>query len=103
MLVMEVLAVRFAPGGNTGASPGYGGRGKVAPTRTKYTAGCLMIPARFMCGGGRRTETVAAFRVACVSSLYRVSYDGSPTIESNCLNVKANLRLLADGALIIVD
>ena len=69
MLVMEVLCATLDPGGKTGASPGYGGRGKAVPTRTAYTAGCSMIPARFVCGGGIRMATVAAFLVACVSSL----------------------------------
>ena len=65
MLVMEVLCATLDPGGKTGASPGYGGRGKAVPTRTTYTAGCSMIQARFVCGGGSRM----AFLVACVSSL----------------------------------
>ena len=53
-----------APTGKFAASPIYGGRGKGAPTRNMYTVGCLTIPDRFVCVGGRRITTVAALRVA---------------------------------------
>ena len=54
-----------------------------------------------MCGGVRRTVTVAAFRVACVSSLYRVSYVDSPTMLSKAWKVNADLIASADGCVIL--
>ena len=53
-----------APTGKCTALPGYGGRGKGAPTHNVYTMGCSTIPDSFVGGGGRRVTTVAALRVA---------------------------------------
>ena len=52
------------PTGKLAASPGYGGGGKGDLTRNMYTAGCLTMPDRFVCGGERRITTVAALLVA---------------------------------------
>ena len=88
--------------GNIGASPGNIGLGKGAPTHRTYIVGCLTRPEQFVCGGGRRIATVAALRVACTSNLYRVSYDGSPSIFVKVEKVNAALMSSADGIFIVI-
>ena len=101
-LRMFVPCMTVAPMGYFGLSPGYVGRGNGAPTLSAYTAGCSTIPAQLMCGGLSRIETVAAFRVACVSSLYNDVYVGSPMILSKVWNVNDALMSSAEGVFNVI-
>ena len=87
---------------NIAVSPVYRWQGNGPPVLIIYTVGCSTKPAQLVWGGCRWIDTVFAFIVALVSSLYKVAYVGSPTILLNVDYVNAALILLAETPFVFV-